>query len=154
MRKRKNDKNKNDILEVEAQLSAFKSYVNGEPSILRNQIVSFTEHTKMSLGHENRNIDALHENTAFLQNESAEKNKIIKSLMEIQTAVIYVMADLRQQPNTLEQNITKQLSHDTFNQRSHSYRKKDHSREEQRKRNQQVGKEKKRICVGNLHKNM
>ena len=82
----------------------------------------------MSLGHENRNINALHKNTAFLQNESTEKNKIIKSLMEIQTAVIYVMADLRQQPNTLEQNITKQLSQNTFNQRSHSYRKKDHSR--------------------------
>ena len=33
--------------------------------MLRNQIESFTEHTKMSLGHEN---------IAFLQNESTEKN--------------------------------------------------------------------------------
>ena len=50
----------------------------------------------MSLGHENRNIDALHKNTAFLQNKLIEKNKIIKSLMEIQTAVLDVIADLRQ----------------------------------------------------------
>ena len=58
----------------------------------------------MSLGHENRNIVTLHKNTAFLQNELTENNKIIKSLMETQTAVLNVMTDLRQQPNTPEQN--------------------------------------------------
>ena len=40
---------KNNILKVEAQLSALKSYVNCELSILRNQLESFTEHTQMSL---------------------------------------------------------------------------------------------------------
>ena len=106
---------KNDILKVEAQLSALKSYVNCELSILRNQIESFTEHTKMSLGHENGNIDTLHENIVFLQNELTEKNKIIKSLMETQTAVLDVMTDLRQQPNTPEQNIKEHLSQEKFN---------------------------------------
>ena len=106
---------KNDILKVEAQLSALKSYVNCELSILRNQIESFTDHTKMSRGHENRNIDALHKNIAFLQNELTEKNKIIKSLMETQTAVLDVMTDLRQQPNTPEQNIKEHLSQEKFN---------------------------------------
>ena len=94
---------KNDILKVKAQLSALKSYVNCELSILRNQIESFFEHTKMSLGHENKNIDALHKNIAFLQNELTEKNKIIKSLMKTQKVVLDVMRDLRQQLNTLEQ---------------------------------------------------
>ena len=75
-------------MKVEAQLSALKSYVNCELSILRNQIESFTEHTKMSLSHENRNIDALYKNIAFLQHELTEKNKQIKSLMETQTAVL------------------------------------------------------------------
>ena len=42
---------KNDILKVEAQLSALKSYVNCELSILRNQMESLTEHTKMSQDH-------------------------------------------------------------------------------------------------------
>ena len=56
----------------------------------------------MSLGHGNRNIDALHKNIAFLQNELSEKNEIIKSLMETQTTVLDVMTDLRQQPNTSE----------------------------------------------------
>ena len=69
---------KNDILKVEAQLSALKSYVNCELSVLRNQIESFTEHTKISLGDENGNIDALHKSIAFLQNELTEKNKAIK----------------------------------------------------------------------------
>ena len=45
----------------------------------------------MSLGHENRYIDALHKNIAFLQNELAERNKMINSIMETQTAVLDVM---------------------------------------------------------------
>ena len=49
----------------------------------------------MSLGHENRNTDALYQNIAFLQNELTEKNTIVKSLMETQTAVLDVMTDLR-----------------------------------------------------------
>ena len=63
--------------------------------------------------------------------------------METQTAVLDVVTNLRQQPNTLEQNVTKTLSQEKFHQRSHSYRNKDQSREEQRKRNQEVRKEKK-----------
>ena len=59
-----------------------KSYVNCKLSISSNQVESFTEHTKMSLGHENKNIHALHKNIAFLQNKLTENNKIIKSLME------------------------------------------------------------------------
>ena len=101
---------KNDIFKVEAQLLALKSYVNCELSILRKQTESFTERTKMSLDHENRNIDVLHKNIAFLQNKLTKKNKIIKSLMETQTAVLDIMTDLRQQPNTPEQNITEHLS--------------------------------------------
>ena len=64
----------------------------------------------MSLGRENRNIDALHENIAFLQNELTEKSKIIKSLIETETAVLDVMTDFRQQSNTSEQNIYHKTS--------------------------------------------
>ena len=64
----------------------------------------------MSLDHESRNIDALQKNIIFLQNELTEKNKIIKSLMETQTAVPDVMTDLRQQPNTPKQNIYHKTS--------------------------------------------
>ena len=71
--------------------------------------------------------------------------------METQTAVLDVMTDLRQQPNTPEQNVKEHLSQEKFNQRSHNYREKDHSREEQRKRNQEARKEKKIIYVVNLH---
>ena len=42
--------------------------------------------------------------------------------METQTAVLDVMTDLRQQPNTPEQNITEHLSQNKFNKRSHNYR--------------------------------
>ena len=103
---------KNNILKVEAQLSALKSYASCELSILRNQIEPFTEHIKMLLGHENRNIDALHKNIAFLQNELTEKNKIIKSLMETQTAVLDVITDLTTEHSRTEHNgtsITRQV---------------------------------------------
>ena len=70
--------------------------------VLKNQIEFFTELTKMSLDHENKNVDALPKNIAFLQNELTKKNKIIKPLMETQTVLLDIMADLRQQPNTPE----------------------------------------------------
>ena len=106
----------------------------------------------MSLGNEIRNIDVLHKNIAFLQNELTGKNKITKSLMETQTAMLDVTTGLRQPTNTPEQNLTEHLSHDKFNEGSHNYRNKDHSREEKRKINQHVRKEKK-MSVGNLHEN-
>ena len=56
----------------------------------------------MSLDHENKNVDALPKNIAFLQNELTKKNKITKPLMETQTVLLDIMADLRQQPNTPE----------------------------------------------------
>ena len=68
--------------------------------------------------------------------------------------MVDAMKDLRQQLNTPEQNITEHLSQDKFNQRSHNYRNKDHSIVEQCKRNQQVGKKKKIMYVGNLHENV
>ena len=36
---------------------------------------------------QNRNVDLLHENIKVLQNELAQKNEIIKCLMEIQSTV-------------------------------------------------------------------
>ena len=70
--------------------------------VLKNQIGFFTELSKMSLDHENKNVDALPKNIAFLQNELTKKNKIIKPLMETQTVLLDIMTDLRQQPNTPE----------------------------------------------------
>ena len=74
--------------------------------------------------------------------------------METQTAVLDVMADLRQQPDTPEQNVKEHLSREKFNQRPHNYGKKDHSRKELHKRNQEAGQEKKIMYVENLHENM
>ena len=120
--------------------------------ILRNQIKSFTEQTIVLLGHENKNIDTLHKNIAFFQNELTEENKITKFLMKTQTSMLDAMRDLKQQPNTSEQNVVEHLSQNNkFNQISHSYRNKDHSREEQCKRNKEIAKENKIMYLGNLH---
>ena len=74
--------------------------------------------------------------------------------METQTVALDVMADLKQQPNTPEQNVREHLSQEKFNQRNRNYRNKDHSREEKGKIHQQVGKEKIIMYVGNLYKNV
>ena len=114
---------KNDILKVDAQLSALKSYVNCEFSILRNQIESFTGHTKMSLGHENSNEDALHKNIAFLQNELIEKNKK-KKKNQIPNGNSNSHArfndKLKATTGTPEQNVTEHLSQEKFNQKPHN----------------------------------
>ena len=96
-------------MKVEAQLSALKSYVNCEFSILRNQIESFTGHTKMSLGHENSNKDALHKNIAFLQNELTEKNDRARFNDKLKVTT-----------ETPEQNVREHLSQEKFNQRPHN----------------------------------
>ena len=54
----------------------------------------------MLLDYENRNIGVLHKNLEFLQKKLAEKNKIIKSLTETQTAVLDLMSGIREQPHT------------------------------------------------------
>ena len=74
--------------------------------------------------------------------------------MGTQTVALDVMAELKQQPNTPEQNVREHLSQEKFNQRNRNYRNKDHSREEKRKRHQQIGKEKIKMYVGNLYKNV
>ena len=72
--------------------------------------------------------------------------------MKTQTFMLDVMTALKQRPNTSEQNAVEHLSQNNkFNQRSHSYRNKDHSREEQCKGNQEIAKENKIMYLGNLH---
>lgn len=67
----------------------------------------FSECTKMSLVHENRNIDAPHKNIAVLQNELTEKIKITKSIMETQIVVLDVIMEYSGTAHS-ETSITKQ----------------------------------------------
>ena len=64
----------------------------------------------MYLGQENRDIDVLHKNIAFVQNELTEENIIVKALTETHTAVLNTMTDLKQKSNTPEQNTAEHLS--------------------------------------------
>ena len=83
------------ICKLEAQQSAIKSYVNCEVSILTNKIEStsndFEKRMNTFQGKEKSKIEILQQNMTFLQNELLSKNEIIKSLMEIQSSVLYTM---------------------------------------------------------------
>ena len=83
------------ISKLEVQLSAIKSYVNGEASILTNKTESisndFEKWINILQGKENSSIKVLKQNIAFLQNELSSKNEIINSLMEIQLFVLCAM---------------------------------------------------------------
>ena len=69
--------------------------------------------------------------------------------MEAQT-VLDVITELRQQPNTLEQNIKEFLPQDKFNQRNHNNRNKDRSREEQHKKISKLERTENNVCGKSL----
>ena len=57
-----------------------------EISALNQEISSLSENLEKPVNDrkvQNRSVDLLHENIKILQNEPAQKNEIIKSLMEI-----------------------------------------------------------------------
>ena len=61
-----------------------------ELSSLNQKISSLSENLEKAVNDmkvQNRNVDLLHENIKVLQNKLAQKNEIIKSLMEIQSTV-------------------------------------------------------------------
>ena len=61
-----------------------------ERSSLNQKISSLSENLEKAVNDmkvQNRNVDLLHENIKVLQNKLAQKNEIIKSLMEIQSTV-------------------------------------------------------------------
>ena len=91
-----NDDLKKHISKLEARLSAVKSYVNCEVSILTNKIESisndFEKRINTLLEKEKSKLEILQQNMILLQNESLSKNKIIKSLIEI---VFYVICNAK-----------------------------------------------------------
>ena len=86
------------ICKLEARLSSIKSYVNCEVSILTNKIESFSNDFEKRIntlqGKEKSKIEILQQNMTFLQNELLSKNEMIKSLMEIQSSVLYTMTKI------------------------------------------------------------
>ena len=57
---------------------------------LNKKISSLSENVEKAVNDmkvQDRNLDLLHENIKILQNELAQKNEIIKSLMEVQSTV-------------------------------------------------------------------
>ena len=80
---------RNNLWKYEAKLSALKSYVQCELSILHNKIDRFMETcNNTTLNFETKPYEILQDNIKFLQNELLSKNEIIKTLMETQTAIL------------------------------------------------------------------
>ena len=83
------------ICNLEARPSTIKSYVNCQVLILTNKIESisndFEKRISTLQGKEKSKIEILQQNMTFLQNELLSKHEIIKSLMEIQSSVLYTM---------------------------------------------------------------
>ena len=79
-------------VKIEALITALKSYVSCEISMINAKLTSFSEHinkTISNLNHrENKHLESLHDNISFLQKELIMKNEIMKSLTETQTVVL------------------------------------------------------------------
>ena len=79
-------------VKIEAFITALKSYVNCEISIINAKLTSFCEDINKkirNLNHrEDKHLESLQDNISFLQKELFMKNEIIKSLTETQTVVV------------------------------------------------------------------
>ena len=79
-------------VKIEALITALKSYVSCEISMINAKLTSFSEHinkTISNLNHrENKHLESLHDNISFLQKEFFFKNEIIKSLAETQAGML------------------------------------------------------------------
>ena len=105
-----NDINKpttrNNTWKYEAKISALKSYVQSELSTLHNKIDCFTFNKTVST-FETKPYEILQHSTEFLQNELRSKDKIIRTLIETQTAVLENLP-LSKPPQQTESNTSFQ----------------------------------------------
>ena len=77
------------------QFSVLKIQVMCELSSLNQKISSISENLEKAVNDmkvQNRNVNLLRENIKILQNELSQRNEIIKSLMEIQSAVFDLLS--------------------------------------------------------------
>ena len=73
----------------EAKISSLKSYIQLELSPLHKKIDPFMKTLNKTISNfETKSYKILQDNIEFLQNELRSENKVIKTLMQTQTAVL------------------------------------------------------------------
>ena len=84
-----NPTSRNNAWKYDAKISAVKSYVQCELSILHNKVDRFMETFNKTISNfETKPYEIPQDNIEFLQNELCSKDEIIKTLMETQTTVL------------------------------------------------------------------
>ena len=73
--------------EVEAQVTALKSYAKYEISSINNKIGSSFERLNNKSSTEKKALEILQENISLLQKELTFKDEIIKTMIETQTSI-------------------------------------------------------------------
>ena len=86
-------------VKIESLITALKSYVSCEISMIHDKLTSFCEHINKKLSNSNhredKHLESLQDNISFLQKELLMKNEIIKSLTETQTVVLGTISTLQ-----------------------------------------------------------
>ena len=81
--------------DLKKHISKLEAQLNCEVSIFTNKIESisndFEKRINTLLGKEKSKLEILQQNMTLLQNELLSKNEIIKSLIEIQSSILYRM---------------------------------------------------------------
>ena len=79
-------------VKIEAVITALKSYVSCEISMINAKLTSFSEYINKTISNlnyrEDKHLESLQDNISFLRKELLIKNEIIKSLTETQTVVL------------------------------------------------------------------
>ena len=86
------------LFQIEAQLSALKSYVSCEISSLHSKIESIWQSLQVTLKvfqERKKNNEIFHQNMTFLQNELLTKNEVIKPLTETPTTILEALLSFK-----------------------------------------------------------
>ena len=136
-------------VKIEALITALKSYVSCEMSMINVKLTSFCEHMNKAIGNfnnrEDKNLESLQDNISFLQKELLMKNEIIKSLTETQSVVLDTISTLQRMlianknssdaPETPSN--TALVTHHHHQQQQQQQQQQQHQQQQQRQQQQQ-----------------
>ena len=129
------------MLKIEAQLSALKSYVDCELSMLTSKINAFSDSLKHAIANLQKrqsnfaNTDLLQQSIASLENELKSKDRIIQSLLETQNTLTNSLSTLKaKQPEPII-NLSKQQQrqHQKYHHQYHHQQHQKHQQQQSQK---------------------
>ena len=132
------------MLKIEAQLSALKSYVDCELSMLTSKIDAFSDSLKHALANFLKwesncaNTDRLQQSITSLEKELKSKDKIIQLLLETQNTLTNSLSTLKaKQPESIiDLSQQQQRQHQKYHHQYHNHQQHQKHKQQQSQKQQ------------------